>query len=88
MFIFSHGHYAQVLSEKIDVLRLAFYTAPVVLCILLPIFYIQEVIFYIGPSTFARKGLLCLMLHNCLTAEAACCSFTKENVDALMMSGA
>ena len=33
----------RLLSEKLDVLRLAFYTAPVSLGVLLPIFYLQEV---------------------------------------------
>jgi drug/metabolite transporter (DMT)-like permease len=33
----------RVLSERIDVLRLAFYTSPVALGILFPLFYIQEV---------------------------------------------
>lgn len=32
------------MSEKLDVLRLAFYTAPVSCAILLPLFYIREVI--------------------------------------------
>ena len=34
----------KLLSEKLDVLRLAFYTAPVSLGVLLPIFYLQEVV--------------------------------------------
>ena len=33
----------KVMSEKLDVLRLAFYTAPVSCAILLPLFYIREV---------------------------------------------
>lgn len=33
----------KVLSEKIDVLQLAFYTAPVSSCVLLPFFWILEV---------------------------------------------
>ena len=33
----------QVLSEKLDVLRLAFYTAPVSCSVLLPVFYLREV---------------------------------------------
>lgn len=37
----------KVMSEKLDVLRLAFYTAPVSCALLLPLFYIREV----GAST-------------------------------------
>lgn len=33
----------RLLSEKLDVLRLAFYTAPVSLGVLLPLFYLSEV---------------------------------------------
>lgn len=33
----------RVLSEKIDVLQLAFYTAPVSSCVLLPFFWFLEV---------------------------------------------
>lgn len=33
----------KILSEKIDVLRLTFYTAPVSCALLLPTFYIREV---------------------------------------------
>ena len=33
----------QVLSEKLDVLRLAFYTAPISCAVLLPFFFIREV---------------------------------------------
>lgn len=33
----------KVMSEKLDVLRLAFYTAPVSCTVLLPLFYIREV---------------------------------------------
>ena len=33
----------QVLSEKLDVLRLAFYTAPISCAVLLPLFFIREV---------------------------------------------
>lgn len=33
----------KVMSEKLDVLRLAFYTAPVSCALLLPLFYIREV---------------------------------------------
>ena len=33
----------RILSEKIDVLRLTFYTAPVSCALLLPVFFIREV---------------------------------------------
>ena len=36
-------HLLQVLSEKLDVLRLAFYTAPISCAVLLPLFFIREV---------------------------------------------
>lgn len=36
----------RLLSEKLDVLRLAFYTAPVSLGVLLPLFYLSEVCIY------------------------------------------
>lgn len=56
----------KVLSEKVDVLRLTFYTAPISLLALLPALYLREVgsNAFMGPSlqsTLAR--CLCLRLH-------------------------
>ena len=47
----------QILSEKLDVLRLAFYTAPVSCAALVPVFFLREVGTQL-PLCSLRPGLL------------------------------
>jgi hypothetical protein len=51
----------RVLSEKMDVLQLAFYTAPVSCCVLLPFFWFLEVR-PLAALTSGSRNLLRLLL--------------------------
>ena len=69
----SHQHDAanpalplQVLSEKLDVLRLAFYTAPVSCSVLLPVFFLREVGAQM-PTVHSQQAAL-----PCLSQRTSC----------------
>jgi hypothetical protein len=64
----------RVLSEKMDVLQLAFYTAPVSSCVLMPFFWLLEVRIHRSPShiqaTYRARAVhaLCLQDRSRFTA--------------------
>lgn len=55
----------RVLSEKMDVLQLAFYTAPVSSCVLMPFFWFLEVRSYRTPWSYpdhqSRQSCACTL---------------------------
>ena len=58
----------QVLSEKLDVLRLAFYTAPISCAVLLPFFFIREV-GWLLPAANSTRCCCVLRTRSCVQGD-------------------
>ena len=75
----SHQHDAnpalplQVLSEKLDVLRLAFYTAPVSCGVLLPVFFLREVGARMPTARSQQAAVPCLSERSCCRGAVMPC---------------
>ena len=65
----------RVMSEKLDVLRLTFYTSPVSCLVLLPFFYFKEVRARLMPKCFADAPDICSRPSNLLSTLVSCNPF-------------